>query len=202
MHVSEDTLVQWMNFIRYGLSGGLVHTNRFLECFWDSQLKSKRWVVDNFPDEEHGPVFIFGGWYGTMAHLLDDNKMITNIFSIDIDPDCIADARMHFPRENIEYVFSDMCEYEYVEKPSVVINTSTEHVNDLTYKKWWDRIPEGTTVILQGNDLVIDEHVRPFKDIDDFETRSLCEKITKQNITHCDGPNNTTYQRFSLIGYK
>ena len=59
MHVSEDTLVQWMNFIRYGLSGGLVHTNRFLECFWDSQLKSKRWVVDNFPDEEHETCFYF-----------------------------------------------------------------------------------------------------------------------------------------------
>ena len=205
MHVSEKTIVQWMNYLRDDtLCSRPRHKlqKRFLECFWDTQLMSKRWVIENYPEQEHGPVYIFGGWFGVMAHLLNDNKMISKIVSIDIDSDCIIESNIFFPSDNIEYVEGDMIDYDYDEKPSVVINTSTEHVSALTYYTWWNNIPDDTTVILQGNDLVIDEHVRPFKDLQEFLGLSKCKKIIDSNETVCAGPNNSTYKRFSMIGYK
>ena len=63
MHVSEKTIVQWMNYLRDDTMCARPRhklQKRFLECFWDTQLMSKRWVIENYPEQEHGPVYIFG----------------------------------------------------------------------------------------------------------------------------------------------
>jgi hypothetical protein len=65
----------------------------------------------------------------------------------------------------------DMQEYQYNDTADIVINTSTEHVSQETYDDWYDNIPSGSLVVVQGNDFFsCDEHVRCSKDLDEFVT--------------------------------
>jgi len=95
-----------------------------------------------------------------------------------------------------------MKDFQYRETPDVIINTSTEHVDQETYDIWWDNIPDDTFVMLQGNDLVIPEHVRPFDSIEDFVSRSRAVKSMEVSQLELPGPNDTTYRRFTLTGFK
>lgn len=197
LQTSTDTISSWFNYIREN-----PEDKRFLECFWDTQLASKERVLQLYPEFFHsGPCFIFGGWYGILSHMLLDNKYVERVYSIDIDPECQRVGNIYFRKEYLEYVTGDMKDFEYPVKPDVVINTSTEHVDQETFDIWYDNIPEDTFVIMQGNDLVIPEHVRPFNNLDDFIQRNRLPAKDAE-MMELPGPNNTTYQRFTVTGIK
>jgi hypothetical protein len=62
-----------------------------------------------------------------------------------------------------------MKEYQYTDNADIVINTSTEHVIQETYDQWYDNIPIGALVVIQGNDFFsCDEHVRCSNSLDEF----------------------------------
>ena len=82
MNIEHETVARWFNYVREKSNP------RFTECFWDTQLKSKAEIIDNLPQDEHGNYFVFGGWFGVLAHLLDDNIISNEIYSVDIDPQC------------------------------------------------------------------------------------------------------------------
>ena len=104
--------------------------------------------------------------------------------------------------DELEFVTDDMRNFQYKEAPDVVINTSTEHVDQDTYDTWWENIPDDTFVMLQGNDLVIPEHVRPFDSLDDFISRNRVKRNKRVVEMELPGPNDTTYKRFTLTGFK
>lgn len=197
LQTSTETISSWFNYIREN-----PEDKRFLECFWDTQLASKERVLQLYPEFFHsGPCYVFGGWYGLLPHLLLDNKYVKKVYSIDIDPDCERVGNIYFRKENLEYVTGDMKDFVYSENPDVVINTSTEHVDQETFDIWYENIPRRTFIIMQGNDLVIPEHVRPFKNLEEFLT------LNRSPVNNCDemelpGPNNTTYKRFTMTGFK
>ena len=197
MQLSVKTVSSWFNYIREN-----PEDKRFLECFWDTQLASKERVLQLYPEFFHsGPCYVFGGWYGLLPHLLLDNKYVKRVYSIDIDPDCERVGNIYFRKENLEYVTGDMKDFVYSENPDVVINTSTEHVDQETFDIWYENIPRRTFIIMQGNDLDIPEHVRPFKDLEEFLN------LNRSPVNDCDemelpGPNNTTYKRFTMTGFK
>ena len=195
MLYSVKTVSSWFNFIREN-----PEEKRFLECFWDTQLTSKAKVLSEYPDYS-GPCYVFGGWYGILPQMLLDNLRLDKVYSIDIDPECERVGNIYFRRDRLEYVTGDMKDFEYSERPAVVINTSTEHVDQETFDIWYDKIPEDTFVIMQGNDLVIPEHVRPFSNLDDFIQRN---RLPTQgaDMIELPGPNNTTYKRFTMTGIK
>ena len=198
MQFSVETVSSWFNYIREN-----PEDKRFLECFWDTQLSSKQRVVDLHPDFFHnGPCFVFGGWYGILSHmLLDNTKMIGDVYSIDLDPECERVGNIYFRNEQIKYLTADMKDFVYPVKPEVVINTSTEHVDQETFDTWYDNIPVNTYIIMQGNDLVIPEHVRPFDNLEDFVKRNRCPANHVEQM-ELPGPNNTTYKRFTMTGFK
>ena len=198
MQFSVETVSSWFNYIREN-----PEDKRFLECFWDTQLSSKQRVVDLHPDFFHnGPCFVFGGWYGILSHMLLDNiGLFGNVYSIDLDPECERVGNIYFRNQQIKYLTADMKDFVYPEKPEVVINTSTEHVDQETFDTWYDNIPNNTYIIMQGNDLVIPEHVRPFDSLDDFVKRNRCLHIHAEEM-ELPGPNNTTYKRFTMTGFK
>jgi hypothetical protein len=197
LQTSTDTISSWFNYIREN-----PEDKRFLECFWDTQLASKERVLQLYPEFFHsGPCYVFGGWYGLLPHLLLDNKYVKKVYSIDIDPECERAGNVYFRKEHLQYITGDMKDFVYPEKPDVVINTSTEHVDQETFDIWYENIPRRTFIIMQGNDLVIPEHVRPFKNLEEFLT------LNRSPVNHCDemelpGPNNTTYKRFTMTGFK
>ena len=197
LQTSTETISSWFNYIREN-----PEDKRFLECFWDTQLASKERVLQLYPEFFHsGPCYVFGGWYGLLPHLLLDNKYVKKVYSIDIDPDCERVGNIYFRKENLEYVTGDMKDFVYSENPDVVINTSTEHVDQETFDIWYENIPRRTFIIMQGNDLDIPEHIRPFKNLEEFLS------LNRSPVNDCDemelpGPNNTTYKRFTMTGFK
>ena len=196
MHIEHETVARWFNYVREKSNP------RFAECFWDTQLKSKAEIIDNIPQDLHGNYYIFGGWYGVLAHLLNDNIVADEIYSIDIDQTCKEIGDIYFRNKNLTYITADMKNYEYPKKPDVVINTSTEHVHQHSYAFWWNNIPSGTFYAIQGNDLDIPEHVRSFKSLPYFLEWNLCTNIVYESEIELPGPNNTTYTRFTAMGYK
>ena len=69
MNIEHETVARWFNYVRENT----LNIKRFTECFWDTQLKSKAEIIDNLPQDLHGNYYVFGGWYGVLAHLLNDN---------------------------------------------------------------------------------------------------------------------------------
>ncbi len=195
MKIEHETVARWFNYVREKSNP------RFTECFWDTQLKSKAEIIDNLPQHFHGNYYVFGGWFGVLPHLLNDNVVADEIYTVDIDPICKEVGDVYFLSPNITYVTADMCDYDYTDA-DVVINTSTEHLHQWSYSKWWNNIPDGTFYVVQGNDLEIPEHVRSFTDLDYFKHWNLCSNICYESAIELPGPNNTTYTRYTVMGYK
>jgi hypothetical protein len=82
--------------------------------------------------------------------------------------------------------------------PDMIINTSTEHFDKLD---WWHNIPEGMIVVLQGNNMIHDDHCVDFDCLDKFkETFPLSE-------TYYSGQLDFKYEtggfsRYMVIGKK
>jgi hypothetical protein len=139
MHVNSKTISTWFNILRDNPE----MYPRYMECFWESQLVSKERIISNvYPEDIISNVYIFGGWYGVLAQLINDNHLTHNIFSIDVDAHCEEIINKYMP--HIKAVTCDMAEFKYIHHPDIVINTSTEHVDQETYDKWWKNIPQDT----------------------------------------------------------
>lgn len=189
------------------------HRDRFLDCFWRGQIESKAWLIDTLNnvvniDYEPRSVYIFGGWYGILSAMMFNSSCfpIKRIRSIDIDQSCesIAD-HVNKPNEMAEWRFkaftASMDKYEYDHFPDIVINTSTEHVDQGTYDRWYDKIPKGVIVVLQGNDFYsCSEHVRCSKDIEEFKIQSRLKNLMYADQFKADAGSG--YTRFMLIGIK
>lgn len=136
------------------------------DAFSSGQISSKIWLCEEleklFDRIDH--IWIYGGWYGLAAFLLKsrNNIEIGKIRSWDIDPSCerIADTI------NENWVWQDWAFKAYTGDcnkilqpalglPDLIINTSTEHFNSI---EWWEKIPKGVIVALQGNNMLHDDH--------------------------------------------
>lgn len=197
MIFSSDDVSSWFNYVRENPDD-----KRFFECFWDTQLQSKERVLDLYPEFLHGPCYVFGGWYGVLPRMIANNRYVVKVYSVDIDPKCEEVGNRYFYSDTVRFLTADMKDYVYRDDPDVVINTSTEHVDQETFNEWWKNIPDGTFVIMQGNNLIIPEHVRPFGSLHDFIHRNKCTQVQHTEEMDLPGPNNTTYKRFTMTGYK
>ena len=128
---------------------------------------------------------------------------INHIRSFDVDPLCefIADrinAMWVVDEWKFKAVTQDANKLVYEKDVDVVINTSTEHFES---NEWFDNIPEGTLVCLQGNNMNHDGHTS--------DVASLAEFIAKYPLqrTVIDGEMGFEYPdwnfaRYMLIGFK
>jgi len=135
------------------------------DAFSSGQIGSKLWLCEELEKlySKIDLLAIYGGWYGTTAFMLKvrDNIEISRIVSLDINPACQPVADMI----NEYWVWQDWTFKAHTEdcnkaitslrQPDVIINTSTEHFEN---RDWWDFIPRGTVVVLQGNNMPHDDH--------------------------------------------
>jgi hypothetical protein len=173
---NPSDVILWFNAIR-NLPDD--KRSRGLDAFWSGQINSKVWLVETLNQHNQLPsnIHIFGGWVGVLSSILFQSSKfyINKLYSIDIDPWCksVADT-INAPNRTLERfkaVTSDMATYDYQDIVDIVINTSTEHVTQVTYDLWYEKIPKGTLVLLQGNDFFdCDEHIRCSKSLDEFIT--------------------------------
>lgn len=179
---------------------------RFLECFWESQLTSKGWlinVVKSLNLKEQGDVYIFGGWFGILASLIKDTLTYENIYSVDIDPTCKYVSEINNIDTRINFITCDMKEYKYKSSNiGIIINTSTEHVTQETFNKWLDKVPTNVPIILQGNNFYdCEEHIRCSDTLNDFKKMNPLDEYIYSGELECYGPNGS-FKRFMNIGYK
>lgn len=198
MFIEAKRITDWMTFLRDHPD----HRDRFLECFWPSQMQSKLWLIEKMREcrTPIDKVYIFGGWFGIMAQLVEEAYWPRHLVSIDIDPLC-ARLGPKIGGYNIEFETCSMEEYNYPWTPDVVINTSCEHITQEVYDLWWAKVPVGTYFFLQGNDFFKHpEHIRCSKDMNEFldQCRLNNQRRLKFGTLDCPGP----FTRYMVWGKK
>ena len=192
------------------------------DCLSNGQLESKAWLVDKLIEADFtslGTVFLCAGWYGTLATMISESIIsFDKIYSFDIDDSCIWYAETfnrHLVIDNWKFKASavDILTIEYPftwltlksnknfarmsVTPDTIINTSCEHILD--FKKWFDKIPNGTKVILQSNNLDIPEHVNKVNSIEEFV--AMCP-LTTYVIAEGKKMEKMEYTRYLIVGIK
>lgn len=178
------------------------------DAFSSGQVGSKIWLCEQLEQlfDNIDTVWIYGGWYGITAFLLQSrgNLTIDSIRSYDLDPTCESVADMI----NENWLINDWqfkahttdCSslQPKLNNPDLIINTSTEH---FVNTEWWDNIPNGTYVALQGNNMAHDDHVIHSESLADFcQTYSLSEVLYSGELQFTYPTWNFT--RFMQIGKK
>jgi len=204
MQINSKYVMRWMEYMRNNPENAY----RFSECFWPSQIKSKGHIIQSIVDDDIDrlwlksldSVYIFGGWYGMLAQCLDSAFPKTKIKTIDIDPDCVdVFWKINYDIDNnILPITSCMSEYEYEDEPSLIINTSVEHTEQNIYNIWWEKIPDGTPYIIQGNNFFeCEDHIRCAKDIDNFIEMNGVQNCLFSGSIDCE-----QFERYYAIGVK
>lgn len=183
------------------------------DSFSSGQISSKIWLCEMIescfgPSKEN--IWILGGWHGVTALLVLSRGIIDveSIRSFDIDPQCekIADSLLNnWVWQNWKFkAFTHDCNQlmyddgKYGRTPSLIINTSCEHFET---SLWYDKIPTGTKVALQANDMNHDDHISEFKNIEDMKQKYKLSFLKYQGIKNFTYPT-WSFNRFMLIGYK
>ena len=189
-------LVDWMELVRE-------HPDA-VNCFWPSQIHSKRWLVEQVEYQHYFPMpfscVIFGSWYGILADMLS----IEDTTCVDTD-----NRFLEWCGKKYDTWHGCMSKYEYDVRPDLVLNTVTEHVNQEIYDEWFKNIPEGTFYIIQGNnDFQEKDHIRACEDLGEFilknsgQDHMFCEEIQYEGPWNEELDEPTVYKRFMIIGKK
>jgi hypothetical protein len=174
------------------------------DAFSNGQIDSKLWLCDELErlGWSSNLTYIYAGWYGITAFLLLSRGkfQVNRIRSLDLDPTCEAVADMI--NENWVFkewkfkAFTQDCNNYEGQYGDLVINTSTEHFDSM---EWFSRLPQGTRVILQGNNMPHDDHVIYSSTLDDFVNTYPISSIVYKGEKEFVYPD-WKFTRYMLIG--
>ena len=194
----EDLIIHWMEGIRKNPD--------MVNAFWASQIKSKTWLTQWVKSYLPGArrIIIFGCWYGVLADIIKHKLPDTEIICVDKDPVPIQWTKNRYESHTVR-----MEEYTYHYPVSAVINTSTEHMTQEEYDKWYENIPSNTYFVIQGNnDFAEPDHVRACSSLQEFNTINKVQNCLHTDKLEYQGPwdeveNKATYfDRYMTIGFK
>lgn len=175
------------------------------DAFSNGQIASKLWLCEELEKlfDRIDRIEIYGGWYGIAAFLLQTRNRITidSIKSYDLDPACepIADMinenwvidrwrfKAHTADCNLLKTQADL-----------IINTSTEHFES---REWFDNIPLGTYVALQGNNMLHDEHHDLSINLNSFCAKFRLSTVLYRGEKQFEYPT-WQFTRYMVIGQK
>lgn len=170
------------------------------DAFSSGQVGSKLWLCEELERLKWSSDLtqIYAGWYGITAFLLlsRGNFKVNSIQSFDIDPACEPIADMI--NENWVWqewkfkAFTVDCNEGVRGAADLIINTSTEHFDSM---EWFARIPKGTRVILQGNDMPHDDHCVHSSSLEEFI------KLYPVSELHYTGSKEFKYPTWSFTRY-
>ena len=183
------------------------------DAFSTSQVLSKIWLAETlervveYQDVlEPLDVLILGGWYGLLNFILRTRARlrINSVRSVDLDQEAceIADlVNKAWVWQN--WQFKSICDnantYEYHDKEyNLIINTSVEHIPG---KQWFDRIPQGTLVALQSNDMAHEDHCHNHQSLEEFANDFKLSETYYAGEKLFEYPD-WQFNRFMLIGVK
>ena len=176
------------------------------DSFSNGQVDSKLWLCRELEKLNWTSqlTHILGGWYGVLGFLLLSREQfqVKRVESFDMDPTCQPIADMI----NENWVIKDWqfkahtadCNYTLPGHPDLVINTSTEHFDSTD---WFNNIPSGTRVILQGNNMPHDDHHVYSGSLEDFENYYKLSSVVYRGSLDFNYPE-WSFTRFMIIGIK
>jgi hypothetical protein len=178
------------------------------DAFSSGQIASKIWLCEQLENlfDNIDLIWIYGGWIGMTAFLLKsrNNIKISNIRSYDIDPTCESIADMineNWVIDNWKFkAVTQDCNSLNLDynRPDLVINTSTEHFET---REWWENIPKGTAVVLQGNDMLHNDHYINSASLDEFCNLYPMNELLYRGELKFQYPD-WKFTRFMQIGIK
>ena len=182
------------------------------DAFSAGQIESKIWAAEQLElvvkELNTGPLrmYVLGGWYSLLHFILSVRKNIDIEYcrSVDLDPIASYNAnKINNAWEIKDWKFRaypfDANNVNYAqEKINCVINTSTEHFDN---NSWFENIDKGTLVLLQGNDLVIDDHVSRPDSLEQFVNLYPVTTLEFSGTMNFQF-KNMSYNRHMIIGIK
>lgn len=147
--------------------------------------------------------YILGSWFGNLSLYMHLMPLVQakKIINVDINPAWLTQSRKmlrHIGADNAQHMLSDANDLDYrqLDDSSVVINTS---LNNIPGMNWFDSIPTGTLVVLQGRDH--DSENAPFESTEQILQRYPLSQVLYQGSLDLQDPE-TAYTRFMVIGRK
>lgn len=184
------------------------------DAFSAGQVESKIWAAEQLElvikELNTGPLrmYVLGGWYSLLHFILSVRKNIDIDYcrSVDLDPITSYNAnKINNSWEIKDWKFraypfdANKLEYTYdTDKINCVINTSSEHFKS---KLWYNLIPNGTLVLLQGNDLKISDHVSRPKSLEHFISTYPVTNLKFSGTMNFQF-KDMSYNRHMIIGIK
>jgi len=186
----------------------LNNCEQYFDSFEDSlsegQYTSKLWLIDELKKIkilQPAHIEIIGGWFGyPLIEMLETIIEIKQIDFYELDETCkkvLAQYIAHFNPKFKIAMFDDYFERNEVRRRQLIINTSSEHMEDIVkMKKYYKNYPEYPVLAIQSNDYIkLEEHINCVND-----EKELVHKNLIKNIFY-EGKNKLPhYNRFMVIG--
>lgn len=191
------------------------HLQIDMNSFSDGQTQSKLWLCEqlesHFPFQKPVTLWIYGSWYGLLAHylLIRQRIPIQKICLFDIDVEALAVSKKILDSwlirgPQIEFFNLDCNKMDLrtdlrnETAPDIVINTSCEHFEN---HRWIQNLPAGTLIVAQSTDMPHPTHINAVKDLKEMKTSLGLKETLFENRLYFLYPN-LSFFRYMLIGFK
>jgi hypothetical protein len=180
------------------LAGSYTPDLVFSKLWLARELKSilEQQSIDSVP-----VAYILGSWYSNLSTILRRTGVpIDRIVDVEQRGEWLRTGQQLQQDMNIsgvQHMQADANELDYrqLEQPGLVINTS---INDIADHGWFDNIPDGTLVIIQGRDAVEEN---AYRSPEDLLQQYPLESVLYSGTWNLEDPE-TPYQRSMVIGIK
>lgn len=185
----------------YSLAGSYTPDLVFSKLWLARELRNilQQQDIDQIP-----VAYILGSWYSNLSTILRKTQTpIDLVIDVEKNSQWLDQGRKiqrSMGIDNVEYVKSDAnkIDYDQLQQPGLVINTSTTDIPD---HGWFDNIPSGTLVVLQGRDHVLPGAEHSYSSPDDLLELYPLETVLYQGTMDLEDPE-TAYTRSMVIGIK
>jgi hypothetical protein len=147
-------------------------------------------------------IYVLGSWWGNMSVILDRAAVpVEKIINVDSNAKWLRGSQQLTRAMNINNVQAmktdvNQLDYRQLTGPSVVINAS---LNDIQDRGWFEHIPNGTLVVLQGRDQADSKNV--YHSLRDILDQYPLDSVLYQGTMKLQDPE-TAYRRHMVIGVK
>ena len=172
---------------------------------------SKLWMCDMLKRlmrqnniKEFKQVYSLGSWYGNMAlFMLLKQIPFKVLVDVDTDREPLDASQAAFdqlaPHKRIVSLCEDANKLHYFcSPPSLVINNST---NNMRNEGWFDNIPKGTIVALQGRSNEPQNELNTCRNLDEFNRTHPLRQTAFVGSLSLEDPGDA-YHRWMKIGIK
>ena len=185
----------------YSLEGSYTPDLVFSKLWLARELKSvlQQQGIDSVP-----VAYILGSWYSNLSTVLRRTGVpIEKIVDVEKRGEWLRTGQQLQQDMNIsgvQYMQADANEIDYrqLQQPGLVINTST---NDIPDHGWFDHIPRGTLVVMQGRDSVPAGAEHTYNSPEDLLQMYPLESVLYSGTWDLEDPE-TEYQRSMVIGIR